>query len=216
MTTIEVFFATNRNLIDDNTQGSEHRFGIHPSAFRVGTAKAKISNEISRNMSAEKFNDINARLVCLNIDKEIYHDGEYIIKGSDKLFPKYMAALKTINNQQDEQCNSALVFIPGFAYDFHESIERAALLSHIYSTKKNRLVPFVFSWPSDGKLFFSYNNDLEDAKLSGCGQGISSFRRVLGEENEAMDEWEAVRDGIEPECVGDGLHCRVSDLVILI
>ncbi len=187
MTKVKVFFATNRNLItsrrdfdsNSSTIDGRDRFGIHPSDFRVGTAKVKVL-DVNGNENTENIIEHKAMFIVgsLKVFPEVYEEREYSSKGSDKLFPAYMEELNTIGKKQT---NSALVVIPGFNYNFEESIERAALLSHIYSTDENHLIPFVFSWPSDGKLWFSYDNDLRDAKLSGetSGRTFRAFIRLM-------------------------------------
>ena len=176
MTKIKVFFATNRNMITDRHgsvkyQGSSepsYRFGIHPSDFRVGTANVRI-------LKGEA--ETPAHYMDAEIFPESYENGKFVVKGSDMLFPKFLEDL----NGQSNSAKSALVFIPGFNYSFEQSIERAALLSHIYSTEDRQLVPFVFSWPSDGKLRFSYDDDLRDARLSGeaAGRAFRAFVRLM-------------------------------------
>ncbi len=188
MTTMKVFFATNRNMISDENGNADQapsnggpRFGIHPCDFRVGTAKVDIK---TRELVKGTKVDDEACFVSAKLAKETYDNEtkEFTKKGSDKLLPELMGALHEITNCQDgsRKKRSALVFIPGFLYSFRDSIERGALLAHLYSTETHELVPFVFSWPSDGDLF-AYDDDRRDARLSGeaAGRAFRTFARYL-------------------------------------
>ena len=189
MTTTTVFFATNRNMIadedgmvDQKLGDEEPRFGPHPANFRVGTAEVEI--ETREQVRRTKVND-SARFINARLAEEAYDSGtgQFATKGSDELFPMFMEALGELNNRTNKsgRKRSALVFIPGFAYTFRESIERGALLAHLYSTDTHELVPFVFSWPSDGTVWFAYDDDRRDAKLSGAaaGRAFRTFVRYL-------------------------------------
>jgi len=63
---------------------------------------------------------------------------------------------------------SILVFIPGFNNTFKESITGGATLANLYSSDNHELIPFVFSWPSDGEFGVTYyRSDRKDAQCSG-------------------------------------------------
>lgn len=189
MTTMQVFFATNRNMISDEDGCADQkpavdgpRFGIHPADFRVGTANVKIKER--EQVRGTKVND-EANFVSAQLAEETYDSGtgEFTKKGSATLFRTLMTALGEFNDGHTEsgRRRSALVFIPGFAYSFRASIERGALLAHLYSTDAHELVPFVFSWPSDGTVWFAYDDDRRDARLSGeaAGRAYRTFVRHL-------------------------------------
>ena len=183
MPEMTVFFATNRNLITvDGSEdgGPKLRFGPHPADFRVGTAGVAI-NERAK-VRGTKVDD-EVEFSSVQLADEVYEDGKFKRKGSDDLFPELMKALEALKDGKSGSSvrRSALVFIPGFNYTFQESIERGALLAHLYSTESHELVPFVFSWPSDGTIWFSYDDDRRDAELSGAaaGRAFRSFVRYL-------------------------------------
>lgn len=190
MRAMTVFFATNRNMITDNgvvvpvPADSGPRFGPHPSDFRVGSAEVEIRMAGEGSAPGTKIGD-EARFVKAELAEEYYDSeaGEFVEKGSDMLFPALMEALGELNLDRYRAGvrRSALVFIPGFAYTFRESIERGALLAHLYSTDVHELVPFVFSWPSDGTVWFAYDDDRRDAELSGAaaGRAFRTFVRYL-------------------------------------
>ena len=155
MTTMQVFFATNRNLISDEDGNAdqrpgddEPRFGVHPADFRVGTAEVEI--ETRDRVRGMKVND-EAKFLRAKLAEETYDSetGEFIKKGSGELFPVLMAALGELNDSPhvSGRKRSALVFIPGFAYSFRESIERGALLAHLYSTEVHELVQTTRAQP---------------------------------------------------------------------
>lgn len=189
MEQMTVFFATNRNMVTDEDGGAnqkgdedEPRFGIHPADFRVGIAEVEIV--VGERLRGTKVDD-EARFMTARLSEEKYESqiGEFTKKGSEELFPALMGALDALNNKRSAsgRKRSALVFVPGFAYTFQESIERGALLAHLYGTDEQELVPFVFSWPSDGTIWFAYDDDRRDAKLSGeaAGRAFRTFVKYL-------------------------------------
>lgn len=100
----------------------------------------------------------------------IVEDEQFELKNGQRTFKKvgstklYKVIMKELKKPKVE----LLVFIPGFNYSFAESIGRAGYLAHIFSQGERRLVPFVFSWPSNGKLSVSdYRADRWDAQRSG-------------------------------------------------
>lgn len=179
MTDSQVFFATNRNLLcDENGQIEDSlispvgpRFGIHPSDFRVGIAKVTITESKGKSIRSRANADVRYQSASLAPEKRD-ETGEYVERGSDDVYPLLIKALRRYSNAGKGETPpkrwSALVFVPGFNYSFQDSIERGALLAHIYATENHRLVPFVFSWPSDGELLFAYTDDREDAEYSGA------------------------------------------------
>lgn len=186
MAQVTVFFATNRNMVtgqdgeaDQKRGDGEPRFGIHPADFRVGIAEVEIL--VRERLRGTRVRD-EARFVTARLTEEEYESqiGEFTKKGSDDLFPALMEALDALNDKRDTsgRKRSALVFVPGFAYTFRESIERGALLANLYGTDTHELVPFVFSWPSDGKIWFAYDDDRRDAELSGAAAG-RAFRTFV-------------------------------------
>ncbi len=164
MVTKEVFFATNRNFI-----GEREVFGPgfqdHPDFFRIGTATVSIESD-----NAELHNVWIAEEV---IDRDQQTGVPYFSKvGSQDVYPKIVEALRARNA-------GCLVFIPGFNYSFRESLYRAAQLSVLYSTPTQQLVPFVFSWPSNGSLSRGdYIADRRDAELSGMAMARAFFAFV--------------------------------------
>ena len=191
--TMKVFFATNRNLEVNSTNEIEQvlsspqrpRFGIHPHDFRIGTAQVEIN--LKKKVHGEPIDDNATFYGHAQLAKEICtEDGKYEVRGSDKIFPELIETLRESNGkgQRNGVRCSTLVFIPGFNNSFEESIEGGAFLAHLYSSDDHRLVPFVFSWPSDGEFLpRAYWSDRVDAEISGCAGArlLACFLTFLAE-----------------------------------
>lgn len=156
---MRAFFATNRDFVG-GSQYFGHRFQQRPDLFRVGWVDydpATLDNDLPP-----------ATDVQVARERYVYDRAadryRFTTVGSTVVFPRLLRALAPDPDRQV----GGLVFIPGFNYTFLESVARAAHLAHLYSTDTLRLVPIVFSWPSDGSLSTSaYKSDRLDAELSG-------------------------------------------------
>lgn len=173
---MKVFFATNRNLEigSDNSvmlsPAQNLRFGIRPDLFRIGTAKVEISKYDE--IEGERLND-EAKYICTSaqLAKETYctEKRAYTVRGSEEIFPQLLKEVRNKEGSKKGVRCSVLVFIHGFDNSFEESIATGAKLAHLYSSNAHQLIPFVFSWPSDGEFSnIYYGDDRIDAELSGC------------------------------------------------
>jgi len=93
------------------------------------------------------------------------------------------ALLKELRNKMRESSLDSLMFIHGFNVSFEGAIESAAKLSERFlQLSENTYNPniFVFSWPSNGKLF-DYGDDRHDAKASGYAfaRGLTKLTNFL-------------------------------------
>lgn len=74
-----------------------------------------------------------------------------------------------------EECGKAdvLVFIHGFQYTFADSLEHIYQLHKIYVEPEHTPIKHLIyvSWPTIGKLLFTYHNDQEDAAITGSVLG---------------------------------------------
>lgn len=97
-------------------------------------------------------------------------------EGSQALFDKLRETMK-------RQSQDSLIFIHGFNVSFKSAVESAAKISVRYGELSgNSYTPniFVFSWPSNGKLF-EYKNDRHDAEASGYAfaRGLEKLSNFL-------------------------------------
>ena len=173
---MKVFFATNRNLEIDSGNNAKQpfpqsvRFGIRPDLFRIGTAEVNITE--NENILNEHLND-EAKYKCKSaqLAEETYSTEKraYTKRGSEVIFPQLLNEVRKKKDSKEGIRCSVLVFIHGFNNSFEESIESGAELAHLYSSDDHQLIPFVFSWPSDGEFSnIAYGDDRIDAELSGC------------------------------------------------
>ena len=179
---MNVYFSTNRNIIvRDGAPVFPSRgpkFGIHPSDFRVGTATVEIRR--GDPVDGERLND-TIRYQSAHIEPQRRaQNGRFTRLGSQQLFRNMASTLLPNDDNRDEgPRRSLLVFIPGFNNSFEESIEGGATLANLYSSDDHQLVPFVFSWPSDGEFgTYYYRSDQKDSEASGDA-GARVFERFL-------------------------------------
>ena len=175
---IQVFFATNRNLEvnssnevkDASLSPQRPWFGIHPDDFRIGTAEVDIFQ--NEKVLGEPIADKATYYGNVRLAEETFTEkGVYKKRGSEEIFPELIKTLRESNgdSQRNGVRRSILVFIPGFNNSFKESLEGGAFLAHLYSSDNHYLIPFVFSWPSDGEFSRrAYWSDRRDAEISGC------------------------------------------------
>lgn len=171
---ITVYYATNRNNegSEDEPRWGERFYADGPSYFRVGSA------EVERK-GRDKY---ACKAVFLEPEKLATPDPAQIRVGSKKVFEALRVEMKAAERD-------VIVFIHGFASTFASSVERAAQLSHEY-----RIAPadgdgtappyqprvFVFSWPSNGRVYpaYEYQSDRHDAQASGIAMA-RALRRLI-------------------------------------
>jgi esterase/lipase superfamily enzyme len=176
----DVYFATNR---DFNGSLTEPEFGERfnadgPQYFRVGRAKV------------ERKGGDDYKYKSAQVEAEEPNENTL---GSRSMFDDLRKTLQT--TKQD-----VILFIHGFANTFENSIERAAQLHHEYritpqpdpsgGTRDPYLpVVFVFSWPSNGRVFprYEYQSDRDDAQASGVAIA-RALLRLLQYLKELRDE----------------------------
>ena len=168
---MKVYFATNRNLVVRKSTpvfpSRGPKFGIHPSDFRVGTAIVEIRR--GDPVDGERLDDtVHYRSAQIEPERR-NRNGRFALRGSQNLFRDMSEDLiPSANNQKEGPRRSLLVFIPGFNNSFEESIEGGAALANLYSSHDHHLIPFVFSWPSDGEFgTYYYRSDRKDSEASG-------------------------------------------------
>ena len=150
--------------------------------------------------------------------EEIYDATEhaYTKRGSEEIFPQLLEA---VHNNEDSKKGircSVLVFIHGFNNSFEESITTGAQLAHLYSSDDHRLIPFVFSWPSNGEWGnIPYRDDRSDAKSSG-GAGariLACFITYLMEQHQQGHSFLSSAFLITHSMGAYLLSCAVQDLL---
>jgi len=157
---IEVFFGTNRNVKTLNTDQEPVDFGIKLNEEKplLHFGKARISNN-GRNIEE------------VNTSKAIASED---LCCSQDIFSE-------IENRMCRGIDT-IVFFHGFCNTFESSLIGAAELKHLYETEGNcEYTMIVLSWPSDGELFFAYDNDRRDARESGrvLGAGLYKMSQFL-------------------------------------
>ena len=174
---IKVFFATNRRLRTTEkgrvktswAPPDGKRFtGLAKGDFRIGTSQVGITErQIDR---GEKIDD-EAKYKTATLFGGSGSAGGRPDEGTRKRV--YDALVRSLgggllDSASNKSKRSLLAFVPGFNYKFAESIERGALLAQVYGSETHAFVPFVFSWPSIGRLSESaYLRDRKNAEMSG-------------------------------------------------
>lgn len=155
---VTVYFATNRNLINGSNPVT---FGDKFSAADLGDLRfgqAEVNAGALDESSVQVLPDTPSA-------------------GSRALFAQ-------LRQQMSAQSKDALIFIHGFNVSFKEAVESAAMIKTRYEQlSAGRYAPniFVFSWPSNGRLF-EYKDDRHDAQTSGYAfarglEKLTSFLR---------------------------------------
>ncbi len=149
---IEVFYATNRNVIDEKKPEFGKNFNeARPHALRFGAAQVKKSKgeyEVSKiHLVPDAPSDDTAKDQPLG-SKQIF-----------ELLRQNMAGKK----------RDVICLIHGYASDFETALARAAELKDKYRCQGKEPFVFVFSWPSDAQMIplVSYFSDRDDASASG-------------------------------------------------
>ncbi|WP_051329043.1 alpha/beta hydrolase [Geminicoccus roseus] len=154
MTTIDVCFATNRDLAE--LPGGATTFGARfnaagPHVFRVGCAEVALVG-----------GQYQPGLVRLAPERLVAEDDVLPpLFGSEQVFARLKARMQA-------EGSDLLILLHGFATDFTMSLARAAELAHRWGGDRPMPV-FVFSWPSDGatRPRWRYGMDRADAASSG-------------------------------------------------
>lgn len=176
----DIFFATNRDVKFETSRNGKN-FGnrFHekgPQVFRLGAAEVTLSGNDP--FDDDKWSVGRTDLVSENVDKQ----NRQVKLGSAKLFEDLRRILKKKKNMD------VVIYIHGFANDFPNTAKRTAALEQIYNdelarqggTNGKRVMVLAFSWPSNGKVFGSYNyhSDRDDASLSGVAMARTLMRLV--------------------------------------
>ena len=184
--TLDVFFATNRNLIDGDTPVTfgETFHADGSECYRVGKATVK-SDRGKYTLSTI---DVASETAPSDGD-----DAEAVL-GSTAVF-------REIKRRMQEGNRDLVVLLHGYGADFKTAPERGAELAEKYLVlgkdgKERSPVVMVFSWPANGRTipFKSYVSDRSDAAKS--GRAIARlFLRLCGFLlNEARDMNRATDD----------------------
>lgn len=159
---MHIYFATNRDVTRETARTAELGERFHPDGpqfFRVGVAQVEQTGPDPTDDDAFA---VRSRRLYSEKGKK---PGE-VVRGSQDLFEDLRKKLK--DEQQD-----VLVYLHGYANSFDSSIARAAALQVLYDHggpgKGPDPLVFVFSWPSNGKVFpaVEYFSDRDDAEMSG-------------------------------------------------
>ena len=154
---VTVYFATNRNPDDAS---NPTKFGDTFSTNDLGDLRF---GQVK--VTAGKMDKSTIKVLPDNPNE-----------GSQALFDKLRETMK-------RQSQDSLIFIHGFNVSFKSAVESAAKISVRYGELSgNSYTPniFVFSWPSNGKLF-EYKNDRHDAEASGYAfaRGLEKLSNFL-------------------------------------
>ena len=221
MPDIEVFYATNRNLLKE---GAKPTFGEDfnakgPHYIRFGSALVSASGKKDKRRYALK----SIRLAKESIPT----------KPDDKSEPKLGSSetFETLRKRMAGDKLDSLCLIHGYASNFEDALLRGAELQDKWGGDRPLCV-FVFSWPANGSMtpFIDYHSDRRDAQTSGpaIARTFLALRRFLikaGREQHceqaihlcahSMGNW-ALRHAVQAlrEDLGDNLP-RLLDHVFL-
>jgi esterase/lipase superfamily enzyme len=176
-----IYFASNRDVLHE-TSSSGHVFGPRfnaggPQCFRVGDAEVTLKGGDPKN------DDMWSVGATKLYPETLRGNGKY---GSARLFDELRKELKAENKD-------VIVYIPGFANTFENSVQRAAALQEIYTSAAQEVMVVLFSWPSNGEVApaWNYFSDREDAEASGLAMGralkrLVEFLTMLREEDQKL------------------------------
>lgn len=167
--TYDIYFATNR---DFNGSLNQPEFGERfnaagPQYFRVGRGRVE-------RKGGDEYRYKSGQVEAEELENNVV--------GSRALFEDLRQIL--LAKKQD-----IVLFIHGFANTFENSMERGAQLHHEYAITPQPdpsaepcdpylPVVFVFSWPSNGRVFpkYEYQSDRDDAQASGVAMARALLR----------------------------------------
>lgn len=160
-----VYFATNRDVTEGpNGPSFGNRFNaLGPQFFRVGTAR------VWKNDSTDPDE-------CYSVDDVLLAP-----EPTDRPQPASLELFNSLRSQMVGSDSDVLVYLHGFANDFPHALMRGAQLADAYGLDGGGnipLIPFVFSWPSDGRVAppWKYHSDRDDAEASGKAMARAVLR----------------------------------------
>lgn len=201
---ITVYYATNRNNegSEDAPKWGERFCADGPSYFRVGSAAVERGGG----------DDYACETITLEPETLAADDPGQIRVGSTKVFEALRAEMKA--SERD-----IILLIHGFASTFATGVERAAQLTYEYKIKPANdadtsaaayaPIVFVFSWPSNGRVYpaYEYDSDRHDAQASGIAiaralQRLVAFLIEIRSEDRAAERTARVEGkSLDPACL---------------
>ena len=158
MAEIEVFYATNRNIVRETPQPAfGEDFNVQgPHVVRFGSALVDASGRKDK----RKYKLKSIKLA-----------GEFIPTKPAEEKKKQLGSLEILDKlraRMDGDKMDSLCLLHGYASDFETALLRGAELQDKWSEGR-RLCVFVFSWPANGSTtpFLDYMSDRRDAQASG-------------------------------------------------
>lgn len=204
MTTLSLYFATNRNHVGKSRwspdsygakfsdDGIENlRFGY----LSVEADEATLSKHLNKNMKSAGLGDGEKLGVYLTKCAESAKIQAYVEKldpnASDaaQKKPKF-GSLEMFSDLKAQMAKrrDVLIYIHGFNVSWHEAVGYALAMQLMLNRSEladqtQELVVVLFTWPSDGMAlpFVSYKSDRSEAKGSGAavGRGVLKVRDFL-------------------------------------
>ncbi|MEM9010648.1 MAG: alpha/beta hydrolase [Pseudomonadota bacterium] len=195
----EIYFATNRNLIEEDPIkfGDVFENG-RPQFYRVGKAKVKRSTTPDDRWDDE-YKTVSESVLVFEESKG--DDLNAPVLGSKTAFEEIRNAVRKNKGKRD-----ILLFIHGFASSFESALERAAQLRDEYRSPPRNLmnedekgsiskrarepITIAFCWPTDGRVIgagvpndddrtqWAYFSDRDDAETSGSAIARSFIRLI--------------------------------------
>ncbi len=167
----EIFFATNRDVKYETSKNSNN-FGTRfneggPQMFRLGRTEVELKGD--------PLDDDAWEVGRTDLYSETLNSRQ---KGGAKLGSAAMFA--DLRQILKEKNRDVIIYIHGFANDFQNTAKRTAALEHLYGDSGKSAIVVAFSWPSNGKVFGSYNyhSDRDDASLSGVAMARTLMKLV--------------------------------------
>ncbi len=157
---VTVYFATNRNPIGNPPTDFGRKLSSHEGLdLRFGSAEVEL---VFKNGGGA---DEDASTITIEVAKERLTTRAHAPTSRNFIFGSD-TVLDHVRKKMVERERDSILYIHGFANSFKSSIVRAAELKHRLGAGANLA---VFSWPSDGEVFFykPYMRDREDARASG-------------------------------------------------
>ena len=179
MPDIEVFYATNRNLLKEGAKPEfDEDFNPKgPHYIRFGSAVVSASGRKDKRRYKLK----SIHLADEHIPTEP-GDKKKKKLGSVEIF-------ETLRKRMDGDKQDNLCLIHGYASDFENVLLRGAELQDKWGEDRDLCV-FVFSWPANGSMtpFLDYHSDRRDAQASGVAiaRTFLALRRFLIEAGREM------------------------------
>ena len=158
--TVTIQFGTNRQRVhDERLFSSNFEPGQDASYYVTGTIAVNvIDDQFQVNTGSLKVD--NTSNVQVRSTAELVEHSNV----SEDRFAHFTRARTTVGQTLDIlERNDGLLFIPGYAYTFRDSISSAAMLAVYYGTED----VICFSWPSQGTQgLLSYLKDRESSRAS--------------------------------------------------